>query len=173
MVELRGDLSNDMSSGECCGVGRRSSGLSCDCGRDDSVGSTSLRVGSLYDEYRWVIIGVWLYCSGAFWLTRRNSSTTVILSSSLALEGRRFPGFANLRRFGIADHRFFDLLPFSALAAFSFSISFSSSLSIRPPRRSKVFLRVKGGADKGKGDVTRLSFSKYVSCAPYAVSWSM
>jgi hypothetical protein len=159
-AELRGDLSNDIASGECCGVGKRSRGLSCDCGRGDGVGSISLAGGSLYDEYRCVMIGVRLFSSGVFCETRRKSSTTAALSSSLALEARRLAGFANLRRFGIVDHRFFALFAFSALAALSFSSSFSSSLSILPPMRSNVFLRVKGGADKGTGDATRVSFSK-------------
>jgi hypothetical protein len=40
-------LSNDIASGECWGVGRRSRGLSCDCGRGDGVDPTSFVVGKL------------------------------------------------------------------------------------------------------------------------------
>lgn len=94
----------------------------------------------------------WLVITGAFWLARMKSSTTAALSSSLALEARRFAGFANLRIFGIVDHRFFALRSLCSFAAFSFSNSFSSSLSILPPMRSNVFLRVKGGACMGAGD---------------------
>lgn len=114
--------------------------------------------------------GVWLFTLGAFCETRRKSSMTAARSSSLAFEDRRFAGFANLSMFGIVDHRFFALFAFSALAAFSFSSSFSSSLNILPPMRSNVFLRVKGGADKGTGDATRSSFSYILSCAPCVVS---
>lgn len=46
-AELPRSLSNDIASGECCGVGRRSKGLSCDCGRGDGVGTTSFVVGEL------------------------------------------------------------------------------------------------------------------------------
>jgi hypothetical protein len=117
-----------------------------------------------------VMMGFWLLISGAFWLTRLKSSMIEALSSSLAFEARRFAGFANLSRFGIVDHRFLTLFPFSTFAAFSFSSSFSSSLSILPPMRSNVFLRSKGGAERGTGDATTTPSPQCVSCAPCVVS---
>lgn len=123
-------------------------------------------------------MGFWLFRMGALWLARMKSSTTAALSSSLALEARRFAGFANLRIFGIVDHRFFALRSLCSLTAFSFSNSFSSSFSILPPMRSNVFLRVKGGAcigpgDSGTGDSARASRVKTPPCAPIVVSWSI